>query len=890
MGKTLHTLIIDDNPFDRALAIRELGREFPHLQAQEITAPETLEQALQAGDLDLVITDYHLGWTDGLQILRAVKARCPDCPVIMFTGTGSEEIAVAAMKAGLDDYVLKSVQHYARLPAAVRSALDKTRKAQALEQAKARYRTLFEGVPIGLYRTTPQGQFIEANPALVHMLGYPDQPALLDLKLKMSDLYVNAARYAQRQATLEQSGALQNFYAQLRRRDGSVIAISDKVNLVRDVDGAVQYLDGSLEDVTEQEKAQATLQQRNQELALLNRSGQAFNSTLDLNRVLVIVLEEVRHLLDVVASSIWLSDPETDELVCQQATGPNSHVVRGWRLPLGQGVVGWVAQNNVSLIVPDLHQDPRHFKGVDQQTGLALRAILSVPLQVKQKVIGVLQVVDAQVDRFHEADLALIEPLATEAAIAIENARLFEQAQQEITRRVQAEAALKRRNEDLIALNVIATTLSQPYDLPQALRAILDQILQALDVEAGWIQLCQETSKKTPLALVAYRGLARATAQAKPILQLARDLLGRVTPGEASITVTQDTHAAPLDLKTPRGETLHTWAGFPLQSQEQTLGALYVARRAARALDPQETQLLTAIGNQLSVALENRRLTEKAAEIEILHELNRLRSQLVANVSHELRTPLGLIKVFCTTLLREDIAFDDETRQEFLHDIEKETERLEQIVENLLDTSRMREGQLRLHKEPTDVTQLLRSLVSATQFQRIPHHLTLDLPAHPLIAHIDRKRVEQVLLNLLSNAIKYSPGGGSITVQGRGDPSQILIWIRDKGLGIPTQDLERVFERFYRIESEATQSISGVGLGLAVCRGIVEAHGGQIWVESKLGQGSTFYFTLPTGDTNSDAAHLNAVPSASSPAPPTAADDKSLIDPHSPPTRARQEL
>jgi two-component system sensor histidine kinase VicK len=127
----------------------------------------------------------------------------------------------------------------------------------------------------------------------------------------------------------------------------------------------------------------------------------------------------------------------------------------------------------------------------------------------------------------------------------------------------------------------------------------------------------------------------------------------------------------------------------------------------------------------------------------------------------------------------------------------------------------------------------------------VQHCFVHDFPSKPLVATVDSKRIEQVLRNLLTNAIKYSPEGGHITVQGRGDHRQLLIQVRDEGMGIPPEDLERVFERFYRVENEITQRVGGVGLGLAVCRAIVEAHGGRMWVESSLGVGSTFFFTLP---------------------------------------------
>jgi len=179
-------------------------------------------------------------------------------------------------------------------------------------------------------------------------------------------------------------------------------------------------------------------------------------SNLDLDQVLMAVLEEARRLLNVAAASVWLSDPKTSELTCLQAVGPQSDLVRGWRLQPGEGIAGWVAQSGEAVIVPDTGSDERHFKGVDRQIGHENPSIISVPLRVRQNVFGALQLLDDQVDRFSPADLALVEPLAASAAIAIENAQLVQMLRQ---RTIELEA----RNEELAAFaHTVAHDLKNP--------------------------------------------------------------------------------------------------------------------------------------------------------------------------------------------------------------------------------------------------------------------------------------------------------------------------------------------------------------------------------------------------------------------------------------------
>ncbi len=197
---------------------------------------------------------------------------------------------------------------------------------------------------------------------------------------------------------------------------------------LRDADGKIEAVGGVSIDVTERKQAEETLRKRNMDLEVFNRAARAFSSTLELDQVLATVLEEIRNALKVAACSIWLIDRDKGDLVCRQATGPERDMVRGWRLALGQGIVGWVVRHGESAVVPDTRADERHVTTVDQEIGFELRSILGVPLRAAQGVIGAIQVLDTQVGRFTDADLALVEPLAATAAVAIENARLYEEA------------------------------------------------------------------------------------------------------------------------------------------------------------------------------------------------------------------------------------------------------------------------------------------------------------------------------------------------------------------------------------------------------------------------------------------------------------------------------
>jgi len=246
-------------------------------------------------------------------------------------------------------------------------------------------------------------------------------------------------------------------------------------------------------------------------------------------------------------------------------------------------------------------------------------------------------------------------------------------------------------------------------------------------------------------------------------------------------------------------------------------------------------------------AIERKWAEEKARQLETLKELDQVRSQLLANVSHELRTPLTTIKGYSTMLLDYDRGLKHDEKQEYLSAIDRATDRMTELVDHLLDMSRLDAGLLKLDKTPTNITALLQTTIAEARLRTPGHKIVLKLPKTALRLNGDGRRIRQVVDNLIENATKYSKAGSTVTVEAKSQDSELVISVADQGIGIPHENLESVFDRMFNLEHRLTQESGGLGLGLALCKGLVEAHGGRIWVESELEKGSCFYFALPQG-------------------------------------------
>ncbi len=426
MSSPLRILLIDDNPVDRARIIEELRQGFADLEVQQVSNEGEYAGVMEAGVFDLVLCDYLLPWTDGLAIARAIKARWPEIPVLMVTGSGNEEVAIAAIKAGLDDYILKSHRHLARLSTAVRSALERVEQQRRLEDVEARYQAVFDRVPVGLYRATQAGEFLDVNPALVDMLRYPSRGSLK--AARAAELYLHLDDCVEWQRRAEQDGVVRECEIPFRRRDGSIAWLRNNARVVKDTTGRVLWYEGSLEDITERKRVEGALAERMRQLETMRTATVEIVRELDLATVLDVVTRRAVGLVGGTSGGVSLWD-DAAEVLAPSAWWGHEELFRAVRWRLGEGVIGSVAERRQGMAVNE-YQASAYAQPLFME-GARIAAMVAEPLLRGDRLLGVVAVASEDAGRrFTESDRQMLSLFATQAAVVMENARLFGQVSQ----------------------------------------------------------------------------------------------------------------------------------------------------------------------------------------------------------------------------------------------------------------------------------------------------------------------------------------------------------------------------------------------------------------------------------------------------------------------------
>jgi len=285
---------------------------------------------------------------------------------------------------------------------------------------------------------------------------------------------------------------------------------------------------------------------------------------------------------------------------------------------------------------------------------------------------------------------------------------------------------------------------------------------------------------------------------------------------------------------------------LPLRTSEKNIGVMRLETgEPQRILDPESLRFLEALGGQAALAIERENLLRQAQTAQVQRDSERMRNILLSSVSHDLRTPLTVIAGSASTLVEGEENLDDRTKRELVQSIYDEARRLDRLVHNLLDMSRLQAGEAVLNREWHLLEEVLGTALVQLDLLLKDHPLIIKLPPDLPLIKVDGLLLERVLVNLLENSIKYSPPGSLIEVTSRVQDQELLVEIADRGPGLPPGEEARIFEKFHRV---APGRVRGTGLGLTICRNIIESHGGRIWAANRPEGGAVFRFTLPLGD------------------------------------------
>lgn len=597
---------------------------------------------------------------------------------------------------------------------------------------------------------------------------------------------------------------------------------------------------------------------RNAELAIINDVQAGLVAQMQMQGIYELVGEEIRHIFDAQVVTINRYDLERGLNVYWYAHEKGKRIPN-YSIPISPLVEDFMAQGVTSVVnegVAELLTAREH----PIARGEMPQSFVSVPLRSGERVTGhvSLQNVDRE-HAFSEGDVRLLETLVNSMSVALENARLFSESQ--------------RRAREMAALAEVGRDISATLDLTAVLERIAGHARDLLDVSNSAVFLPDE-ERETMKAVVALGPIAQQVRATR--VRRGEGIVGDLWQRREAQFVNDAAHdpRAVTIAGTERRPDDRTMVA-PLLAGERVTGMMAVWRSGGDAFGEQDLAFLQDLARQASIAIENARLYSEAQTARAVAEsaqaaaeearavaeaANESKSAFLANVSHELRTPLTSVMGFAHIVQRRlnerifpHLPHDDARVQRTMAQIEQnldivlsEGERLTALINNVLDLEKIEAGRMEWRMEEVSLADIMQRATQATSAiveqagLALVEEIDPDVP--PVIG--DRDRLVQVMINLISNAMKFTPQG-SITCRLQMRDGEAQVSVQDTGVGIAPQDLDAVFEKFRQVGDTLTDKPTGTGLGLPICKEIVEHHGGRIWAESRVGEGSTFTFTLP---------------------------------------------
>jgi signal transduction histidine kinase/putative methionine-R-sulfoxide reductase with GAF domain len=614
--------------------------------------------------------------------------------------------------------------------------------------------------------------------------------------------------------------------------DQAVIAI-ENVRLFREL----QARNRELTEALEQQTATSEI------LGVISRSP------TDVQPVFDTIAQSARRLCDGAFAVVSRYDGELLHLAAQSHARPEGVEVMRQVFPMRPSrinITGRVILTGTVAHVVDVAADPDY--GRVFVATLGNRSSIGVPMLRDGRPIGAIVVARLEVRPFSDAQIALLQTFADQAVIAIENVRLF----QELRART---AELTRSVEQLTALGEVSRAVSATLDLDMVLDTIVTRANQLAGTGGCTIYEYDAAAEQFRL---------RASRYADPQEAATLDPIGRATPiprgqglaGRAAL-LREPVHIPDIAVagvyESPVRAPLlqagyRALLGVPLLREEQVIGILAVLRKTPGDFAPEVVRVLMTFATQSALAIENARLFREIADKgRLLEAASRHKSEFLANMSHELRTPLNAILGFSEVLAERMFGEVNEKQAEYLQDILSSGRHLLSLINDILDLSKVEAGRLELELGRFHLPTALDNALTLVRERATRHGITLTQHVDPAVGNIvaDERKVKQILLNLLSNAVKFTPEGGRVGLTVTAVDGGITISVSDTGIGIAPEDQAAIFEEFRQVGREDARRQEGTGLGLTLAKKFVELHGGRIGVQSQMGQGSTFTFTLP---------------------------------------------
>ncbi|TKS59094.1 MAG: hypothetical protein EWM72_02490 [Nitrospira sp.] len=567
-------------------------------------------------------------------------------------------------------------------------------------------------------------------------------------------------------------------------------------------------------------------------------------STFDLQPVLDTLIENATRLCEAEHGSIHRVEGDSFPLAAAYGHSPELHDFIQ-RNPPGAGretVTGRVVLERRVVHVPDLGADPEYHYAEQFED---FKAVLGVPLLREGVPIGVIIIFRTDARPFTARQIDLVTTFADQAVIAIENVRLLQELQQR-TRE------LVRSVEELKALGEVGQTVSSTLDLQTVLSTIVGHAVQLSGTDSGVIYEYDEAREEFHL-----RASHRMEEELVEALRAEPIRLGQGgTTGQAAANRAPVQIADILDDRqyaVRRLRSILARLGYrsvlavPFLLEQRIMGALTVYRREPGSFTPEVVNLLQTFATQSVLAIQNARLfreiEDKGRQIEAA---NRHKSEFLANMSHELRTPLNAIIGFSEVLIDPSLSVTEDERSQFLTDVLGSGKHLLNLINEVLDLAKVESGKMELQIEPALLQDVIEAVSNTMRSLAAKKSIDLRADCDERLGPfpMDGARVKQVLLNLVGNAIKFTPQAGQVWVRAGTEDGLVRIEVGDTGPGIAAEDQERIFLEFQQAGSDAGKP-QGTGLGLALAKKFVEMHGGKLWVESEVGKGSRFFFTLP---------------------------------------------